>query len=217
MILTTAKKQSFDYELIACCWHESGHVICNLHNYMGVDHVSVMTLKDKEGITQYNIIYTSPILDEATVKTMVLLDLQGIYAGLLAEKIYYKEVCGSDKFPMHLKSGSSEDMKNAYDLIRKYKLAEPGQQTIALKKQIQKDVNQLLYDNWDAIKAVAHALYQKKKLNFKDLKHILTRKTDHNDFWKDKFNKIKIIHNEINPPELVKWKRIIHSNIYLNI
>jgi len=198
--ISDERKQNFDYNQIAMTFHESGHAICAINNLVYVFSINVMTPKNEEGLTSYYTFNEDYISDNDLKETIFTAELQTLYAGLIAEKIYYKDICGSDKFPMHLRIGSSEDMKMASKIIRTNKLVKSGKQTSLLKKQIQKDVNLFLIENWDAVKAVAHALYKKHRLSFDELKFILTRKTNHNDFWKEKFKKIKIIYDDKNPP-----------------
>jgi len=207
-MISDLKKKSWDYDLIAMAHHEAGHVVCALHNFMYVNDASVMTPNKKEGSTNF-IIYgyydeynDSTVEDQDLHKILLIFEIQTLYAGLIAEKMYYKDICGSHKFPNHLKNGSSYDTGLASSLIRKNKLAQPGKQTFLLKKQIQYDVEQILAEHWDAVKVVAHFLYQKKRLTFDEMKYALSRRTERKDFWKDKFKKIKLIHNDkIHPTE----------------
>lgn len=200
------KKQSFDYELIAMSFHESAHTICALNNYLQVFNVNVMTPKKRGGNTEFYIYGNDEVKDEELSKILLIFELQAIYAGLIGEKMYYKDICGSSKFPMHLRIGSSYDIAFASKIIRKNNLMPPGKKTFLFKKQIQFDVEQILYEHWDAVKVIAHSLYKKKKLSLDELKFLLTRKTEHKDFWKDRFKKMNLIHNDKNCPteDLVK-------------
>ena len=191
------KKQSYDYELIAQAHHEAGHTICALYNLMKITSVVVMNNRENgDGKTEY--LFTDPdlLLNENIIQLQLEFELQVSYAGLLAEKIYYKDICGSDKFPMHLKKGSSGDIKEASNLINKYKIAPAGNARTQLKKQVQKDTNLILQEHWSDVKLVAHSLYRKKRLNFDDLKFILTRKSEFSDFWKERFKHIKSINDK---------------------
>jgi hypothetical protein len=109
---------------------------------------------------------------------------------------------------MHLKIGSSDDIKYISKQIRKYKLAAPGQPTTALKTQLTKQANSILTEHWDAVKLVAHQLYKRKSLTFDELKYILTRKTNNKEFWKERFKKIAIIHAATPPDEQTVRKLI---------
>jgi hypothetical protein len=148
---------------------------------------------------------------------MLILELQAIYAGLIGEKLYYKEICGSDKFPMHLRIGSSYDLNLASQIIRKNNLAASGKRTRILKKGIQLDVEQILRKHWEVVKIVAHALFKKRKLSFDELKSIIIKKTDDKDFWKDKFKKIKMIHNTRTQPDLLDVKEILLEDAIFDI
>lgn len=213
-MISDVKKQSHDYEKIATSWHESSHIICGLFNYIKISNVS-MSPETNEGTTDYLLFDTSNIQDHDLLVIILMQELQTLYGGLSGERIYYKEICGSDKFPMHLRRGSAIDIAMAADLIRKGKLAEPGKHTYLLKKQIQYNASQILKEHWDGVKIVAHTLYKKKKLSFDELKSILTKKTNHNDFWKERFKKIKLLHNEKNiPSEIYIKEAILEDTIY---
>jgi hypothetical protein len=207
------KKQSTDYERVAVSWHESSHTIVGLLNHFIINKVFITLDKEQEGVsvgdaeTQYHRVLFDD--DKEFNQYLLICELQMIYAGLMGEKIYYKDICGSSKFPMHLRIGSYVDIANASDLIRKNNLASPGKSTYALKKKIQKDVENLLLDNWEAVKMVAHSLYQKKKLSFDELKYILTRKTSNKEFWKKRFSEIKFIYHDKNPPAEDEVRKII--------
>jgi hypothetical protein len=202
------KKQVNDYNLIASAWHESGHAVCGLHNYLMVFNVNVIAPHYNMGNTEYFYYDVSSYQDHYLIKLFAILDLQATYAGLLAERLYYENICGSDKFPMHLKIGSSDDINLASKEIRKYKLALPGKETFNLKKKIKNDTGKILTEHWQSVKLVAHRLYQKKQLSFDDLKYILTRQTDQKEFWKDRFRKIKIIH-AVTPPAPEDVRKLI--------
>ena len=79
--------------------------------------------------------------------------------------------------------------------IRKYKLSIPGKNTVLFKNKIRSDVEQVLLEQWDAVKVIAHALYQKKRLRFDEIRFLLTRRTINKDFWKDRFKKINLIYS----------------------
>jgi len=190
------KKQSYDYELIAQSYHESGHAVCALHNYMKVINVDVMNERsNNDGKTEYLSIEIEELGEEDIQKAILYFDLQIYYAGLVAEKLYYKDICGSDQFPMHLRIGSSNDLYNASEIIKKSNFAAAGKERFLFKKKVQKEVNDLLIKYWSDVKLVAHYLYKKKKLNFDELKNILTRKSENKDFWKTRFKVMKIIHD----------------------
>jgi hypothetical protein len=154
-------------------------------------------IKFTGGLTEY-----STILDYDTVEDNELLiklihsELKNLYAGLIGEKIYYADICGSHRFPAHLRAGASGDITEAYNLIRKYSIASPGKNTSLLKKSIENEVKSILIMHWDEVKIIAHALYKKKKLSFDDLKNLLCRKIKNKAFWKAKFKEIEVINHD---------------------
>jgi|ERR1700722_3634790 len=217
MSIKDVRNQSYDYELIAMSYHEAGHAICALSNFLQVIDVSVMTPKTNMGYTNWYIYDANDVKDEDLRKVLFIAEVQALYAGLLAEKMYYKDICGSDDFPMHLRAGSSEDTTTASSIIRKNNLAKSGRQTHLFKKQMKCDVEEFLQEHWEEVKIVAHALYKKTRLSHDELKYLLTRKTEYRDFWKDKFKKLKIIHNDKTPPLEETVKDIVLENVIYSI
>src|SRR5258708_18432696 len=140
-MISDVRRQAHDYETIACVWHESAHTICGLFNYIKITSVSINANinENNEGTTDYLLFNTCNITDKVLLKIILIQELQTLYGGLMGERIYYKDICGSDKFPMHLRIGSSIDIAFAADLIRKNNLSNPGKHTYLLKKQIQYD------------------------------------------------------------------------------
>src|SRR5665213_1312173 len=172
------KKLSQDYELIFAAYHEAAHTICGLLFNMKIPDVFVIPSPkrgDDLGCTHYEII-PDTFEDNELTKALQLSEINMFYAGLVAEKIHYKDVCGSDKYPMMLRIGCSQDILKAADLIKKLDLAPPGEQRYAYKQKLLRQLRKLLVEHWGAIKIIAHQLYQKKKLYYSDLKEILTKR-----------------------------------------
>lgn len=188
------KSQAFEYSAISMAYHEASHAVCGLHNFIQVKAVHIMTEKQDSGNTVYETIDPDTVEDQLLVKISILYEVQMLYAGLVGEKIYYKDICGSDKFPMHLRIGSSDDITAAGKLISKYNLANSGKSRSLLKKQVQSDVSKVLKNYWDDVKLVSHALYKNKKLDHKELKFILTKKSNNKEFWKSRFKMITALY-----------------------
>lgn len=187
------KRISIIYDLISTNYHESGHVVYGLLCLMKIDSVEVFQDKKLKRIHGFTY-YTSPNLKDISNKNeleRVIYNEIGLsYAGLVAEKHNFKLTSGSNKFPSFLKNGSSDDTMEASELIRKYNMAPPGRERYAFKKKIIKEVEEVLHKHWDAVMIVAHALFEKKELNFLELKDLLTKKTKNKKFWKEQFKKI---------------------------
>ncbi len=188
------KRASENYFRIAITYHEASHAICGLFNFLRMYHIYVM--RKEEGNALYETYDLDLIEDELLVKIIAIYEVQTLYAGLIGEQIYYKEICGSDKFPMHLKSGSSSDMQKASKLIKKYNLALPGKARSIFRSQIKNDANVLLQEYWEDIKLLAHALYQYQEMKLEDIKYVLTRRSDNKEFWKNRFKEINHIYSE---------------------
>lgn len=197
MTHSIVKKQAFDYELIAMCYHEAAHTICGLYNFMRVYSVCVMSGKHEYGNALYEIYDPDNIQDKLLAKILLIYEVQTLYAGLVGEKLYYKEICGSDNFPMHLRIGSSDDIQDAAKLINKYNLAAPGKARFLFKKQVQNDASVILVNYWEDIKLISYMLYKYKELDEGDLKYFLTHFSINKEFWKSRFKSMKIIYKNI--------------------
>jgi len=193
------KKVTKTHEFISTSYHEAGHAIYALLHMMHVSSVSVFEdkkLKRIHGNTYYD--YPTEfdqIQDSELLNTLVQAEVGISYAGLIAEKSLFRSISGSHQTPMFISDGSSEDNKAARLLIKKYNLAPPGAKRSAYKKKIVREVRHDLHSYWDAVTAVSHALFKRRKLTFDDLQELLTKKTKNKKFWKEQFKKISYFYN----------------------
>lgn len=189
-IATIRKKFHKTHELISTSYHEAGHVIYGLLHCMNMGNVLVFEDKKSkriDGFTHYEPSELSKIEDVTLFNDRLHAEICLSYAGLVAEKRHFKLISGSDKFPMFLREGSSHDFSEAAALFQKYALCKPGRERYNYKQKLIKRINQELIENWDAVTLVAHALFKKKKIEFAELKHMLTRKTEDRVYWKEVF------------------------------
>jgi hypothetical protein len=182
------------HDLVMCCFHEAGHTIYALLHFMRVRLTHVFEdkkIKSIAGLTHFDYpAIAIEVNDSELSKELMRAEICVNYAGLAAEKYHFKSISGSDKFPGSWKNGSSSDTVAAAALIKEYKLAAPGRKRYAYKNKLIKSAQQELQVHWDAVIQVSHALYQKKRLYYSDLKDILTKKTEDKEFWKEQFNNI---------------------------
>jgi hypothetical protein len=177
-------------ELLSTIYHEAGHTIYGLLHFIKIETVYVSedkTSKRIEGFTHYNFSTLENIKDPILLLNRINAEIGLFYAGLAAEKYYFKIASGSDKFPLFLRDGSSYDTYSVSNIIKKYNLAPPGRKRYDFKKKIIKDANQELQNNWEAVILVAHALFKKKKLCFLEIKTLLTKKSKNKEFWRNQF------------------------------
>lgn len=192
---TSTCKLARELEIITVCAHETGHVLFGLLRFFKITSVSVSYSQDVEGITHYVGLERSDLEDEV-VGLLARDEVRMSYAGLVAERLYYRDICGSNKFPSILKDGWSNDIKAASDTIKKYDLAASGKPRSTLKRQVQKELHSMMIEHWDDLKLIAHALYKTKRLSFDDLKALLTKKSANRKSWKDRFKTIEILHDQ---------------------
>jgi hypothetical protein len=190
------KKVTKTHELISTSYHEAGHTIYALLHLMKVSSVSVYEdkkLKRIHGITYYD--YPNDfdeIQDNELLLMLARADVGMSYAGLLAEKILFKDISGSSQIPMFISEGSTEDNKGAREMMDKYNLAPPGSKRTAFKAKLMRQVQNDLHTHWDAITLVAHALFRHRRITYADLTTLLTKKTIDKKFWKEQ---LKIVNH----------------------
>lgn len=195
------KKFQETHELISTSYHEAGHTIYGLLHCMKIDAVTVFESKKSkriEGLTFYeNYKNLSLITDQSLFDNRLSAEIGLTYAGLAAEKHFFKITSGSDKFPMFLKEKSYYDINEAANLIQKYNLVESGRKRYNYKQKTIKKVSQELEENWDAVTLIAHGLIKKKKLNFLEIQDLLTKKCKDKHFWKEQFKAINYLYDNL--------------------
>lgn len=189
-LYATTIKLSQNHSMIATCYHEAGHAICALLMFAKVSNVFVQKDRLISGATDFDVIEN--VQDSELADFITKSEININYAGMVAEKIFYKDITGSTILPNVLKKGCEEDVRQVADIIKKNNLSPPGQKRYSYKKKIQSDTNKLLLEYWEDVKIVAHSLFDKKKLNYEDLKLVLTKKSSNKDFWKNQFKYISL-------------------------
>ena len=190
------KKAAFIHNLISTSYHEAGHAVYGLLHLMKVELVQIMKEKNNfvNGLTHFDYISIYNDTAEDIKLSAIYAEIGLRYAGLTAEKYHFKNISGSDKFPMFLKNGSSEDTLHAANLIKLHNLAPPGKKRYVFKKKFIAYVLSRLQNNWGDVNLVAHGLFQKKRLYYTDLKSLLTKKSENKEFWREQFKAIDYIY-----------------------
>jgi len=185
-----SEKIAYQFELISASFHEAGHALYALLHYMMVYSSRVFVGQESqrvEGLTSvYPLINLEDITDPVVLSKRLNSEIAFYYAGLIAEKEQFKLHSGSDKLPIILNGGSGEngDIKNISNLIKKYQIAPPGAKRYNFKKKMMRRVTKELQKYWSDVTLIAHALFQKKRLNFKKLQFLLIKKSENKEFWK---------------------------------
>jgi hypothetical protein len=192
------RKEAYNSEWISVSWHEAGHCIYALLHHRKVTSVRVYLDKDIDrivGETNYDGLCIDDIHDNIARKEYIDCDIGLSYAGLIAEKRHYKLSSGSDVFPAVLYD-AYYDSRDASKLIVKYDVAPPGKARINYKARIKRKVAKELEANWNDVSLIAHALFKRKRLSLDDLRGILTKKSDDNEGWKERFVEINDLYCE---------------------
>lgn len=211
-ILDFKKKVAKSYDTISVSYHEAGHAISALLYFIKVDYVSIKKNEEyqrMEGIT--NVFSNLENFEDIDLFTYYLnSEIYFYYAGLVSEKLLYLKISGSDKFPSFLRDGSSLDTENAARLITKYHTYNPGEERFRYKKRVTKKLIDILDYYWNDVELLSHLLFKKKKINYNQIKSLLTRKSLHKNFWKKQFKKINFLYKTHSKPlDINKVKTII--------
>ena len=189
-IFDIRKKITATHEMISTSYHEAGHAIYSLLYGMRVPYVCIFRNKKNnrvEGFCHYETPDVALLQDANLVFLLVDSEIGFKYAGLTAERYIFKIISGSDKFPMFLRDGSSDDTLSAAALISKYNIVSPGKKRYSYKKRKINQVLKELHIYWDDITLLAHHLFAKKRLSFLDIKKLLIKKSPNKIFWKEQF------------------------------
>lgn len=192
------KKITNIHELISTAYHEAGHTIYGLLHLMKIDYICIFEnrkLKRIEGLTYFYSPSLNNFNDPVLLQNILYSEICFRYAGLTAEKYYFKKISGSDKFPLFLRDWSSDDTMCASNLIRQYNVAPPGKKRYSYKKRIISETLNTLSKYWNDVTIIAHALFDKKKLNDSEVKQLLLKKSKNKEFWKKQFKIIDNIYN----------------------
>lgn len=206
------KKIASTYELISTAYHEAGHAVYGLLHFMRINSVSVFEnpkSKRIEGFTHYDNYFHGTIQDPQLISNIIKNEICISYAGLSAEKYFFKTSSGSNKFPLFLRDGSSDDTLSAAALIRKFNLAPSGKKRYLLKQKLINETSVELQLHWEAVVIVAQELFQKKKLCYNELKQLLLKKSSNKKFWKKQLKQIDYIFNNANSLDEKELKSIM--------
>lgn len=209
------KKVTYTHDLISTGYHEAGHAICALLHFWRVSSIQIYPKKEKmrtEGVCFNEMVKAyEKIQDIELLNAQLINEVCFYYAGLISEKYYFKTISGSDKFPLFLREGSFSDTMAATAIIKKHNLAEPGRKRYAFKKKLIKRTLHELQKYWSDITLLAHALFKKKRIGAKQIKKILTTKSNNKEFWKEQFKKINFIFDNCSTIDENEIKSIILS------
>jgi len=180
--------------LISAAYHEAGHAIIGLLNFIKINSVESCIYKDRGigGNTTFEV-YPSSSDNIDILKYFALAELKVYYAGAIAEKQLLKNISGANLSPFFFKWGAKDDVKAAATLIKEFQLVPPGKKRYDFKQKVIKETNKLINEYWDDITLLSQFLYNKKFITYDDLKKLLCSKSKNNKFWKKQFKNIDII------------------------
>jgi len=182
---------------ISTAWHEASHVICYLYYYRYVFKATLKQSKNyRGGYTLFQELDLSNVSDKNLKKKLLKQDIQCLYAGMIGESIFYKEICGSHKFPIYMRIGSSSDITTASQIIYNNNLSLPGKQSLALKRKMKSKAKKIVLRYWYDIQLIAHELFLRKEISFQDIFLILTTKSKNKKNWIQKLKTVKYLQEQ---------------------
>lgn len=207
------KRALRSYELLTAAYHEAGHTVYGLLHFMQITSVAIHSNVHKDGedgVTCFEVI-TDYVDDKNSelFKQLTKFEIGLYYSGFCAERIYFKNVAGVEKYPYFLRDGSADDVADAALLIRKNNLAPAGKKRYNFKQNMIKETITSLEQNWADVVIVSHALFQRRRLYYSDLKSLLLKKSPNKSFWKTQFKNIEYICNNKSTLDIKKLKTIV--------
>lgn len=191
------EKVAQTHDLIYTSYHEAGHVIYGLLHLIKIECVYVYFDKESQsygGYTHYNFLDADNFLSKDIRQFIINSEISIKYAGLTAERYQFKTNCGSDKLPLFIKEGSSNDTKAAADLFRQRNIVVAGKKRSIYKKKLIQHTLDKLQNYWSDVALIAHNLFKYKKIYYSDLKKILLTKSNNKIFWRAQFKTIDFIY-----------------------
>jgi hypothetical protein len=207
IIDSATKKLAQTQDLLSTSYHESAHAIFALLHFVKVHKIFLEENSETfriEGTTVYDELLKE-INDSELLLYLVTAEISIRYSGSICEQVFFKLTSGSDKLPLFLKEGSEDDTKSAYLLIKKHNLAAPGRKRYLYKKKIIKIISNKLQENWADISLLAHELFRKKRLNYKNIKDLLTKKSENKLFWRSRLRTVEYISDNNLSEEQLKY------------
>ncbi len=213
------KKKSQHLDLIFISIHEAGHAILYLLNSFIVNNIVITkssdpTLSYSAYTTHQAYINFSDNFTDELKNKIIIGEISSLYAGLAAEKYYFKVISGIETFPMVLQNGCYSDNATAAKLIKSYNLAPAGKKRYLLKKKIIKETEKTLQNYWEDVLLISKRLIKSKKIDKKQLKRLLTTKSLKKDFWKKLYSIIEYLddnHQKISSDEIISLLSILKS------
>lgn len=205
------KKAFRAYELLSASYHEAGHTIYGLLEFIKIGSVSV-NLNQKgagNGITYYETAFEEDISDRFLFNFLILSEIKLSYSGFCSEKLFFKKISGTAEKQIFLRDGSSDDVADAAALIRKHNLVPAGKKRYQYKQKMKNDITKTLDKHWDDVVIVSHALFQRKKLYYSDLKSLLLKKSPNKSYWKAQFKKIDYLFDNRGSLDTKELKSIV--------
>lgn len=181
---------AYDYQLIATCYHEAGHVVGGMFNYINVKAASIVMSGPIAGTM--NSAYYDPIeVSSANVRNaLITARLCTLSAGPAAEKVYYNELCGLEKLPKQLSEGGKHDVITFNAIVKKFKLASNAAERKKIKDLIDRRVEKVLRTYWSDVKSIAHILYRDLNIEQEEIYASLLDGANHS-FWSERVDSIK--------------------------
>lgn len=176
---------SKEYESILTSYHEAGHAVIGLLNYIKIDNICLFNKKDVYGHSYFFSYKTN--CSNINKKNYYKRQVQFYYGGMAAEQVFYNKCIGTYLLPFILKSYWQSDKTNISYIIRSKKLAKSGSNTKSFKNKILKETISNVNIFWDDIVLISQKLFKCKKIKFNKLKQILCELSANKNYWKSIF------------------------------
>lgn len=161
-----------DYNLIVTCYHEAGHIVAALRNFILPLECQVMKGNQIDANTTLKYFIIPKNSDAKLYRQLLMSRLHTYAAGIVAEEIFFNLIVGKS-LPRNLRHGWHKDRIEFLSALKKTE-KNPATRT-RMREKIFKQTRQVLEKDWHIVIALAHALYDKKFLSFEDICRVVIR------------------------------------------
>jgi len=168
--LRKLKQNNIDYNLIVTCYHEAGHIVLAMRNSILPKACQVM--QGKRIIANTTLVYFNKIKKPALRKNIMLGTAKTYAAGIAAEEIFFDKIVGK-RLPVNLREGWSSDRYLLQKILTS--LEKRTHARARLREKIHKIARQQVIEDWHIVTNLAHALYDKKALSYKQISDVVIR------------------------------------------
>lgn len=178
---------SKELQLVLTAYHEAGHAVIGLLNFVKTRGISIVPESGSYGSTLFDFVFPTKETPKQLSNALLASNLYLLAAGEIANNVLCEKL-GCKKAARLIARGGHDDRLRISKVIKDYKLAEPGRLRKELKAAINNKTRQFVETHWEEIVMLASFLLEHRKASFEDVKTCLLSVRGKKTFWKCRFD-----------------------------